>query len=349
MRIFWLYRPQVPVARAQSIQVVHMAHAMARRGHEVTLCVEPIRRTSLEEVLAFYGLSPHPMLQLHLLSRSRTVASVSSRGILARFLARGGVVYSRSKKYTAEVLRFWPSAQIVQEVHEVDSLQFEEAGRDPAAMRALESRVFAGVRAVVANCPGTLSLLQTIHTLPPAVALHNGCHASRIRHPTGPGEGVGYVGSIRPTKDLRTLADAAHLLSPTVTVVTADRRDGLEGPLEVEGPIAPDAVPDRLAGFRVLVLPLSDTLFGRHLTSPLKLWDYLASGRPIVAADLPTLHDAAPGAFYPYEPGDSASLAAAVTSVYEDQSLSESLVSAARVRTWADRAAELEAFLKDVG
>ena len=32
---FWLYRPTAPSVRAQSIQVIQMAHAMASRGHEV--------------------------------------------------------------------------------------------------------------------------------------------------------------------------------------------------------------------------------------------------------------------------------------------------------------------------
>ena len=51
-------------------------------------------------------------------------------------------------------------------------------------------------------------------------------------------------------------------------------------------------VPDVLAKSAALMLPLQDNLFGRQLTSPLKMWDYLACAAPIIAPDLPSIHPA---------------------------------------------------------
>jgi glycosyltransferase involved in cell wall biosynthesis len=87
------------------------------------------------------------------------------------------------------------------------------------------------------------------------------------------------------------------------------------------------------------VLPLEDNSFGRQFTSPLKLWDYLSTGIPIVAADLPTVREIAGDRPFYYPPGDVPGMVAAIRLA---------LVSGPRprlVRTWADRAADLEAVL----
>ena len=44
-----------------------------------------------------------------------------------------------------------------------------------------------------------------------------------------------------------------------------------------------------MAGASVGVLPLSDSFYNRYLTAPSKLFDYLSSGLPIIASDLPSI------------------------------------------------------------
>ena len=77
-------------------------------------------------------------------------------------------------------------------------------------------------------------------------------------------------------------------------------------------------VPDLLARSSVLVLPLADNRFGRVLTSPLKLFDYLATAVPLVLPDLPSITAAlaAAGAgsagVVRYRPDDPGALAEAI-------------------------------------
>lgn len=353
LRLFWLYRAPAPSVRAQSIQVVHSAHAMASRGHQVTLAVQPPSgRPSAADVLDFYGLRPTPTLRLHVLPTGNTAASLAHRALFLAWAVRGGVVIARSKRYADQALRVaGRRITLILEVHEVDSAQAEERGEDPGPLRTLERRVLEGAAAVVANAPGTLALLRETHgSLPPAIALHNATHPSRIRAPSSSGEGIGYVGSYIPGKDLETLAAAAARLPMPVHLVGATGAEALQalagGRLVLEPPLPHREVPDRLARFRVLALPLAPGLFGERLTSPLKLWDYLASGVPVVGADTRALQEAAGGAFLPYQPGDIGDLASALARMHDDEGLRARVRAASSVRTWDQRAAELEDFLQ---
>ena len=200
-RWLWLYRPTAPSVRAQSIQVLNMCHAMASLGHLVTLAVDPPgdqKKPSVTEVLASYGLEPHPNLSINILPQSGTMASLAFRALVTSFVLRYGdeaVIYSRSKKYSKFVLdTFGGRTPIVQEVHEVDSLQAEEAGKESEEIAALEAEVLNGVKGVVANCPGTLKLLRSIHeSIPEAISAHNATHPNRVRPPSSAGVGVGYL------------------------------------------------------------------------------------------------------------------------------------------------------------
>ena len=340
-----------------------MCHAVARRDVHVVLMVEPpagVPKPTVNELLASYGLVPTPTLSIHILPRARTLASLWFRLKVILFSLRWGdqgVFYSRSKRYTRFVQRLWfCRTPVIQEVHEVDSCQLAERGEDSTKMLQLESAVFSGVSGVVANCPGTGTLLAKTHqNLPPLLVSHNGAHESRVRPSHEKGVGAAIVGSLRQYKGMQTVAEAAALSGTPMTVIGAATSKEAEqliaksaGHLSVELAVAHHLVPDRLTQFRTLVLPLSDGLFGAQLTSPLKLWDYLASGVPIVAADLPSVMDAAPGALYPYTPEDPASLADAIDRVSTDQRLRAQLLAAAVPRTWRMRAEEVTAFVSSV-
>jgi glycosyltransferase involved in cell wall biosynthesis len=103
-------------------------------------------------------------------------------------------------------------------------------------------------------------------------------------------------------------------------------------------PIEHSQVEARLSNASVLLLPLGDNSFSRRHTSPLKLWDYLATNRPIVAADTPAVTEIAAitdTRFFLYTPEDQQSLNNAVEAA---------LSAPPRLpfrRTWHERAMEL--------
>ncbi len=365
MRILHLYRPQVPDLRAQAIQVTHTCHALARRGHHVQLFVQVLAgyERTVAAALAPYGLEPHPGLRVELLPWQHPgVAGLDFRQRVLRSLAarrgQGVVVYARTKRHAAALAR-WRRAlgfALVFESHEAESAQAMERGEPHQAIAQLEARVLRGCDGLVTNCEGTLEVLEELHgpLLPTARrAIHNGTDPAR-RRPLVPHEGImaGYLGSLRAYKNIHTMIEAAGLLPSGYRLRLVGGVEGhaefarareLAGARVSVSPAVPYAmVPELLAALDVMVLSLGDDLYGRRLASPLKLWDYLATGRPVVAPDLPSVRVAAGDAFVAYQPGDAASLARAI------QRAAAAGAQPPRLRSWDDRAAELEAFFGEL-
>jgi glycosyltransferase involved in cell wall biosynthesis len=110
-------------------------------------------------------------------------------------------------------------------------------------------------------------------------------------------------------------------------------------------------VPALLAAASIALLPLAEGIVARCFTSPLKLFDYLAAGIPIVAVDFPTirevLRDGENALLVPAERPDL--LAAAVERLLHDPVLAARLGQQARCdaadHTWERRAGRIVAAL----
>lgn len=196
---------------------------------------------------------------------------------------------------------------------------------------------------MVANCEGTLQLLEETNALPiRRIVIHNATRADRMvdRSPSEVPT-VGYTGSPKAYKGLATVMASLPLWPARVLLeLCGGTPEGVIPTNAVSLPPIPyGALPARLAEYHALLLPLDDNLFGRRLTSPLKAWDYLATGIPTVAADLPTLRAILPDAWF-YRPGDPADLARMVAIALRAPAPPR------RLRSWHDRATEIEVFLR---
>lgn len=364
MRILHLYRPRLPGQRAQAIQVVHACEAFARRGHTVTLLADrgegDLAECVFAEAATPFGLTLPEGFELQIAPTAHPgLAGLWFRAGVARWWwgPPGGVVYARDKRRLRELLRFAAATgsrgrhRVVLEAHELDQALAAEGGRPTADIAALERDVLSGIDALVTNCGGTMRAWEVAWgpRLPAARrVVHNATAPSRRREAVAePEPVVRCVGGLRRYKGPDLLRLAAATLPFPVELVggeEAERSAVGEGPggLRLRPPVAFTAVPDLLARSRVLVLPLKDNLFGRELTSPLKLWDYLATAVPIVAPDLPTVREIAAltGAqLHTHRPGDPIDLARAIMQAWSASPRSPTL------RSWGERATEIEALL----
>lgn len=320
-----LHRPVLPGQRAQTIQVLHMARAFAACGVEVTVLANRHDASStIEAALDALGLTPCPQLRIRMApSRQRGIAGAWFRLQIRRW-SRGapGVIYARDLRRLVEASGVWGTRhRVVLEVHGRTS------GDVGAPSEALETERAALrlAHAVVANCEGTAREWQETHAriLPgPVVVEHNGTAVGRRRDAVPDDGVVRGVGSLRSFKGWHTLVEAA--LQPGVgPVEIVGGRAAELGQAETPGVSVCEAipfpqVPDLLARSSALVLPLANNRFGRVLTSPLKLFDYLATAVPLVLPQLPSVTAAlaAAGAestgVVRYRPDDPSALAEAI-------------------------------------
>ena len=178
---------------------------------------------------------------------------------------------------------------------------------------------------------------------------------------------VVYTGHLYTWKGAHTLALATrHLGDATTVAIVGGTPADLEAfrafvateqleRVRVIGHVPPAQVPLWLAAADVLALPNSarETISARY-TSPLKLFEYMASGRPIVASDLPSLrevlrHDENA---WLVPPDDPRALAAGIDVLLGDTARSGRLAHTARAgvqnRTWDVRAQAIADFVRKV-
>ena len=197
------------------------------------------------------------------------------------------------------------------------------------------------------------------------------------------GEGVGgwgaprpaiyYVGQLYPWKGAGLVVDVAARVPDARVVIVGGQTNwtqfdpdiaalaeqarvlGVAERVELRGHVPYDRVPAVLADASVALLPLPDEPVARLFTSPLKLFDYMAAGVPIVASDLPALREILRDEENALlaRPDDPEDFAKAVRRLLADRALAERLGRQARADvlgySWDARARALLDFFGEVG
>jgi len=347
MRVLHLYRPRLPDTRAQSIQVLRTCHALAVAGHEVTLLANKGRRThALWEEM---GLEPHEMLNLQLApTRHPGLSGVWFRRAVTKWWAGPpGMVLARDKKRLAQHLRAEGKREhrVILEVHELDSLQ-DDGHLDPIVF-TLERECLEAADALVANCEGTLSAWREHHKVSvPTLVCHNATHVQSSVSNDRP-DTVVVLGTMRDNKGTRSILNAVQALHLPFRWVGGTKEERLRwsGEIQLEEPIPHAQIEEALSEAGVLLLPLGDNPFSHRFTSPLKLWDYLATDRPIVAANTQAIRDICRGfstEIFTYQPDDIESIRQAVLRASRASSRTPIR------RTWMTRANEISSLFSAV-
>jgi len=368
VRAGWL-----PTQQANGVQTIEMCRAFARIGLDVDLYYIPARNTP-NEVRSRLGLEdtvdlvplPRAVLPLRkrfVLRHAVDVPTFVHAWAWAGFAARIARRNSPSFCFVREpALAYWTSRLNVPTILEVHTL--------PVGIMARIFRAVAARRNVVGIVAVTGLLaadLEDAHLARPdkLCVLHDGvdCEAfAPVLAPvaaraqlglTGTTPLVVYAGSGYSDKGLDVFADAARCLpqyrfaaiGPTAAHVNALR--ARPGNLVFIPHVPHRDIPQYLAAADVLVLPTRRDRHTARYASPMKLFEYMATGRPIVATNLPSFREVLTHGANAWlvDPDSPSALAAGVREVVDDEELRATLGSNARRDAqhygWEARAARI--------
>jgi glycosyltransferase involved in cell wall biosynthesis len=386
MRLLYFADIRFPMERANGIQTAETAHALARRGIEVELMVRRSDDRSDEACLEFYGLPPHEKLRLHRVPTRFGSWSYRKSALSSLLHARSepAVAYTRDLLVADLAIRSRSlhGMPVVYEAHTVSAIFAEERGEmyesEDAASGVKLARLDARERRVCQRASGvvgiTRALLQALEErhggLTRSAVIPDGCRvpdelpeASESSPPQ-----VYYIGQLYPWKGVDVLIEAVRSVPRAELVVVGglppetdlDRLKRLVSDLAFEdrvrfrGFIPPAELDVERRKADLFVIPLLDSTTARLFTSPLKLFEAMASGRPIVASDLPSIREVLThernALLVPA--GDAGALASAIERLLRERELARALAARAfedvKAYSWDRRAEAIEAFVREV-
>lgn len=168
-------------------------------------------------------------------------------------------------------------------------------------------------------------------------------------HPTG----IVYAGRIARGRDLPTAFQATFPEGVPLTLIgPLDPGFVVPAGVRYEGVTEVDLIPSVLAAHGLALISLEDTCLNHRLALPNKVFQAVASGVPVVAADLPALRrlvlDHGIGTLY--RAGDPESLAAAAAeAVGRYRDLKAQVITARPALSWEADAHRLRSVYRDLG
>ena len=376
MKLIYIFDGRIPTQRAHGLHIVKMCEALGRIV-DVTLVVPGKATRDIEKVFTFYGLektfSVHYIPTRDFISWGRIGYWINQLAF-TRSLFSAGVLPKplECRILTRDGISGWVLARrgyrVFYDMHGVPH-RFMALWR--VGMRAMQGIVVTN-RWKVNFCKQELGLHQerflvapnafdprSFSGLPEKEELRK-----RLNLPLGPI--IAYTGHLYDWKGAEVLAQAAKLLSGvTVLFVGGTEQDVARFRKKHEhianilllGFKPYTLVPHYLKAVDVLVLPNSNVSRSRRLegyskfeTSPIKLFEYMASGRPIVASDMPSIReilDEKSAVFV--TPDDPEALARGIQRVLNKPvfaaQLGESAKEAVKKHTWDNRAVSVYNFI----
>lgn len=377
-----------PSPRANGIQVVKTTHALAARGCPVRLVVRHSDPRTTAEILAEFGVEPTPRLRVDRLNvgHARNATLLPRMRYLAQAFAvarstkrEGGLILTRDLQLADLLIRF-AGVVVVYEAHAVEAVMYDErhhlygvgAPPSPAKRRRIlgrERRVWAGARGFIATTQGILTTFERLFgPRPHTTVVPNGCDLPRDREFTPPSteQRVVYAGQLYPWKGVDIVVRAfARLKSGELIIVGGlegerdfERVQMLAKSLNLAGRVRfPGSLPQRdvaaqLARATVVVAPFLKSAMTAEHTSPIKAFEAMAAGRPLLISDTDAsreiVDEGRTGLLVP--PGNVEAWAEALERILGDPSLQMALARGAFEKaaqySWARRAERLEQFLE---
>jgi glycosyltransferase involved in cell wall biosynthesis len=340
MKLVYLANQRMPTEKAYGIQIIEMCGAFSRAGAEVTLIV-PARRSHLtDDISTYYQVSgafqivrvsaPDFFLPQPLAGAAFWLKQCISGGILAwrAFRYHADVVYCREegtalcsallgRRVGLEIHNYSSSRRWIYRLLRALNVRLVCITRTLAQRMLAEG--FSAAHVMVA--PDGVDAKRFMISLPQREARRH------VHLPEGMPIAM-YVGHFYPWKGVDVLVEAARSMDGLVVLVGGTEPDiarfrvryaGISNVMLV-GHRPHAEIPRWLRAADILILPnRGEEDISRFYTSPLKLFEYMSSGTPIIASDLPSIREVLheeTAVFVP--PGDPLALAGAVGDMFRN-------------------------------
>ncbi len=369
MKIAYVANIRLPTEKAHGVQIMKMCEAFADLGADVELVV-PTRKTNVpDDPFTYYGVRENFMVcrlyapdtaargKLGFLLQSAWFALASRMYVSRR---NPDIVYSRD----TFVVAFGTARQIVWEMHTASwSWVARRAARRVKRIIAISGGIkkFYEDRGVPTEIISVAPDGVDLSDYEQAFALGKDGSRAMLGLPKEK-KIVAYVGKMQTMGQSKGVEDiiravgelAAHRSDVVLLIVGLNNTEFdlarsvaasaklPERQVILVGHVQRAQVPYYLAASDVLVMNYPNTEHYAHMMSPLKVFEYMASGTPIVSTDLPTLREVLPedAAFYVL-PDDLESLRAGIQIVLDDAAVVERGARAKKAvesYTWKHRA-----------
>ena len=365
MKIAYLANIRLPTEKAHGLQIMQMCEAFAQQP-DVTLRLYAARRRNTPELRqvkdpwGYYGVMANFEIKqvscLDLLGwlPGRIAFPLQMLTYLFMLAAtlhfeRADLYYSRDPFTLLLLSLFVPKDALCYEAHQL-------------SMSRWQRRCVRRVGTVVAITGKMADRMRGLDASE-VITAHDGFRTARFADPidrltarkqlklADDAFVIGYVGRLHTmgmSKGVETVIEAAaHLKDDAITLCLVGGPDDQAAALKAQwlarnlpvdhfvdaGAVAADQVPLYMAAFDVCLMPLPWTEHFAYYASSLKLFEYMAAERAILATDLPStaevVHHNVSAMLVP--PSDAEAMAKALHQLYGDPALRQRLAAQARV------------------
>ncbi len=369
MKIAYISSARIPDEWAHVFHIMHMCESFAHMGHKVKLVIPYRNKMSTIDPFIHASVKPNftivrlPCLDFFAGTTSvwwfyvRTISFFLSAKIYLMFA-------SYDILYTREFLAPYFFKNFFFEAHTAKiSNQVLKRARGVVTVTSfikdvLKWRGYEGEHILVE--PDAVDLHQFINDSPKEILRRE------LKLPNG--LLIGYVGTLKTMdkeKGLKTMMDVLKLIPQVSLVIVGGEKHhveeyrkiaedaGLLPRIMLTGTVSHTLVSKYLHAFDVVVAPFPDIEHYRFYMSPLKIFEYMASGTPMVVSDLPSLREVLTEqttCFVPPENVKAFGLAIQNLIEHPDQAhaLGQRAKKAVIYHTWDKRAERITRFIQNI-
>lgn len=309
MRILYVSSSTVPSRSANSVHVMKMCQALAAHGHEVRLLT--MKRPDHEIEISADDAWSHYGVQ-----RTFEIQPLPFPSLPGRPLVYSLACWKDARSWSPDLIygRYFPAIALLGRLgmriaYESHERIWDRSARARKMAKALFARPGFARLVVISEALKRMYLEEALIPEELITVAHDAADPVDVEMNRSPGGTfrAGYVGGVYPGRGIEMLVECARSLDHVEFHFVGAVKEDLSGLCGAEsippnvichGYRPPEQIPELRADFNVLLAPYQTkvAIWGgsgdtSSFMSPLKIFEYMASGKPIICSDLPVLRE----------------------------------------------------------